>query len=190
MPSDSIEKIQRLLADHPLVIDVVKHRKTKHGDYRKLPSGKVLITLNEQPNPYRFLITLLHEIAHHLAFQSFGFNIKPHGKEWQHCFRQVAAPFLVENIFPKELLAVFAQHLKRPKASSDTDSRLGNCLQKYDPKTSKKTVADLPQQSLFQLDNGRVFRKGALQRKRFLCSELSSNKPYLFQPHAMVEHLK
>ena len=78
---------------------LVKKRKTKHGDFRKLASGKIQITVNENENPFRFLITLLHEIAHHIAFQKHGFRIAPHGREWKNAFSSIAQPFLIPSIF-------------------------------------------------------------------------------------------
>ena len=181
------QKISTLLEKYPITLKVVKKRKTKHGDFRQLPSGKSQITINEQENPYRFLITLLHELAHHVAFLDYGFKIRPHGKEWKYCFRQLAAPFLVEEIFPQPLLGVFAHHLKNPKASSDTDQQLGMALKAYDPPTDKKAIFEITQGSLFQLDNQRIFRKGEKRRKRFVCQEVATGKLYLFQPNAEVK---
>jgi len=42
----------------------------------------------------------------------------------------------------------------------------------------------------FKLDNGRIFQKGIRQRKRYLCTELSSGKAYLFQPTAEVDQIE
>jgi hypothetical protein len=42
----------------------------------------------------------------------------------------------------------------------------------------------------FKLDNGRVFQKVRKQRKRYLCTELSSGKSYLFQPTAEVDQIE
>ena len=63
IPIATQAKVNDLLKHQAVVVKVVKKRKTKHGDFRKLPSGKTQITVNESDNPYRFLITLLHEIA-------------------------------------------------------------------------------------------------------------------------------
>jgi SprT protein len=186
IPDAAQDKINALLKEYPIDIKVVGKRKTKHGDFRKLPSGRVQITLNEQQNPYRFLITLLHEVGHHIAFINHGFRIRSHGKEWKNCFRSVSVPFLVEEIFPHPLLAVFAQHLKNPKASSDTDQQLGLALRVYDPPTHKKAIFELAEGINFSLDNGRVFQKGVQRRKRFECLEIKTGKIYLFQPNAEV----
>ena len=144
IPAAANKKLQTLLAEHPIEVKVVKKRKSKHGDFRWMPSGTVQITINEQANPYRFLITLLHEIAHHLAFKFHGPRIQPHGKEWKQTFRALSAPFLIASIFPQSILSAFAQHLKHPKASSDSDFNLGLALREYDPFNHKKIIFDLP----------------------------------------------
>lgn len=190
IPVAAQKKVNELLNNEPVLIKVVKKRKTKHGDFRKLASGKIQITVNENENPFRFLITLLHEIAHHIAFQKHGFRIAPHGREWKNAFSSIAQPFLIPSIFPSPLLEVFQHHLKNPKASSDTDIQLSLTLKSFDPSTHKKAIFELPVMAKFKLDNGRVFQKGRKQRKRYLCTELSSGKSYLFQPTAEVDQME
>ena len=190
IPLAAQDKVNDLLNHEPVLVKVVKKRRTKHGDFRKLPSGKIQITVNENENPFRFLITLLHEIAHHIAFQEYGFRIAPHGREWKNTFNSIAQPFLLSSIFPSPLLEVFQDHLKNPKASSDTDIHLSLALKSFDPLTHKKAIFELPAMAKFKLDNGRVFQKGRKQRKRYLCTELSSGKSYLFQPTAEVNQME
>ena len=190
IPLAAQDKVSDLLNHEPVLVKVVKKRRTKHGDYRKLPSGKIQITVNENENPFRFLITLLHEIAHHIAFQEYGFRIAPHGREWKNTFNSIAQPFLLSSIFPSPLLEVFQHHLKNPKASSDTDIQLSLALKSFDPLTHKKAIFELPAMAKFKLDNGRVFQKGRKQRKHYLCTELSSGKSYLFQPTAEVDQME
>jgi len=180
IPLAAQDKVNDLLNHEPVLVKVVKKRRTKHGDFRKLPSGKIQITVNENENPFRFLITLLHEIAHHIAFQEYGFRIAPHGREWKNTFNSIAQPFLL----------LFQHHLKNPKASSDTDIQLSLALKSFDPSTHKKAIFELPVMAKFKLDNGRVFQKGRKQRKRYLCTELSSGKSYLFQPTAEVDQME
>ena len=190
IPLAAQDKVNDLLNHEPVQVKVVKKRRTKHGDFHKLPSGKIRITVNENENPFRFLITLLHEIAHHIAFQEYGFRIAPHGREWKNTFNSIAQPFLLSSIFPSPLLEVFQDHLKNPKASSDTDIQLSLALKSFDPSTHKKAIFELPAMAKFKLDNGRVFQKGRKQRKRYLCTELSSGKSYLFQPTAEVDQME
>ena len=141
-------------------------------------------------NRYRFLITLVHEIAHLVAFEQYGRRIKPHGAEWKHTFQRLMLPFLRPEIFPDRLLPVLARHFRNPKASSSTDTALSLALKFYDadrPDTCH--VYEIPEGSLFRLYNGRVFRRGTCQIKRYQCVEVATGKLYLFQPHAEVELL-
>ena len=42
---------------------------------------------------YRFLITLLHELAHYDVCRKYAHYIKPHGKEWKFTFKKFYYPF-------------------------------------------------------------------------------------------------
>ena len=61
LPERAIAKCASLIAGHKVVIHVVSNRKTKHGDFRVQPKRPVSITINAMENPYRFLLTFLHE---------------------------------------------------------------------------------------------------------------------------------
>ena len=108
----AIPRVLELLDHDHLVVIVKNERKTRHGDYKRLPNGKYQITVNSNLNSYRFLITLIHEIAHFEAYNTYGRRIKPHGKEWKHTFQHLMLPFIRPEIFPNELLPLLAQHLK------------------------------------------------------------------------------
>lgn len=187
LPKDAIDMVQIILASDNLVIKVKNERKTKHGDYRELPNGKHQITINSNLNPFRFLITLIHEIAHFEAYNKYGRRIRPHGKEWKLTFQHLMLPFLRPEIFPIELLPLLAKHFKNPKASSDTDSHLALALKQFDEGPPKTYVFQVPLGNNFKLYNGRVFKKGSKRRKRFECVEVKTGKLYLFNPNAEVE---
>ena len=171
-------------------LKIVNERVTRHGDYRKMPGGGHQITVNSNLNKYRFLITLIHEIAHLVAFKKYGNRIKPHGTEWKYTFQKLMLPFIRPEIFPNQLLALIANHFKNPKASSDTDARLSLALKEFDPPSDKNYIFELPKGSLFKLYNGKVFQKGNRVVKRYECLETATGKIYLFQPNAEVELLK
>ena len=187
LPHEAKEAIITILSKDNLVVKVKKERKTKHGDYRELPNGLHQITINSNLNPYRFLITLIHEIAHFEAYNKHGRRIKPHGIEWKRTFQHLMLPFLRPEIFPKELLPLLANHFKNPKASSDTDAQLALALKQFDEGPPKTYVFELPLGTTFKLYNGRVFKKGEKRRKRIECIEVKTGKLYLFNPNAEVE---
>ena len=162
---------------------------TRHGDYRKGLSGKHEITVNTSLNKYRFLMTLIHEISHLVAFEKYGRNIKPHGDEWKLTFQRLMVPFIRPEIFPNQLLPLLARHFRNPKASSDTDATLSLALKQFDPENDKNYIFESPYGSVFRIHNGKIFKKVALRLKRFECLEISSGRMYLFNPNAEVELL-
>jgi SprT protein len=165
---------------------VKNKRKTKHGDYRRLASGRHLITLNRTENPQRFLITLIHELAHLVAFKNYGARIKPHGLEWKSTYKTLMLPFLQPTIFPEPILGVLARHMKNPKATTDSDFQLVMALKTIE-KTSASYVFELPEGAVFKLYNGKVFTKGPKMRTRYECIERATQRRYRISPHAEVE---
>ncbi len=180
---------EELLGSLDVEVKVVTIRVTRHGDYRQLVNGKHLITLNATKNPYRFLMTMVHEIAHLLAFEKYGRRIRPHGKEWKTTFQHLMLPFLQPGIFPSELLPLLANHLRNPKASSTTDSSLALALRSYDPPSDAVPVMEIPPGAMFRMYNGRKFKRGDKRVKRIECVEISTGRLYLFQPNAEVERI-
>lgn len=187
IPLAAQPQIKALLAQDHLVVKLKKERKTKHGDYKALPNGKHQITVNANLNIYRFLVTLLHEIAHFEAYKKYGYAIKPHGAEWKSTFQHLVLPFLRPDVFPSSILPLLANHFKNPKASSDTDTHLALALKQFDQDQDKTFVFELPLGASFKLYNGRIFKKGIKRRKRIECMELNTGRLYLFNPNAEVE---
>ncbi|PKP15392.1 MAG: sprT domain-containing protein, partial [Bacteroidetes bacterium HGW-Bacteroidetes-23] len=74
LPEHAVESVFELIKTNSVHLKIVNERVTRHGDYRRHPSGKHHITVNANLNKYRFLITLVHEIAHLAAFEKYGRN--------------------------------------------------------------------------------------------------------------------
>lgn len=189
IPEQAMTQVLNLLKHDNLTVKVKKERKTRHGDYMRLPNGKHQITVNSNLNEYRFLITLIHEIAHFEAYKAYGRFIKPHGVEWKRTFQHLMLPFLNPNIFPNDLLSLLAKHFKNPKASSDTDVNLALALKQFDKPNNKTYIFEVPIGSTFKLYNGKVFKKSQKRVKRYECIEINTGKLYLFNPNAEVELL-
>lgn len=190
LPERAVSKVLTLLEQHEVSLKIVNKRVTKHGDYRRYSNGQHQITVNASLNKYRFLMTLIHEIAHLVAFEKYGNIIKPHGVEWKMTFQRLMLPFINPSVFPSQLLPYIANHFKNPRASSDTDAQLSLLLKQYDDSNGATYVFEIPLGSTFRIHNGKIFKKGAKRVKLFECAELSSGKIYLFQPNAEVELLK
>lgn len=187
LPVIAVQPLTALLEEHRVHLKIVNERRTRHGDYRSLTDGSHKITINANLNPYRFLITLVHEIAHLVAFKKFGYRIKPHGKEWKSTFQQLMLPFLRPEIFPMDLLPVLARHFRNPKASSDTDAAMSVALKSYDAPSDKIYIFELGQGDYFLTREGRRFQRGKKLRKRYECMEIDTGKIYLFQPNVHVQ---
>ncbi|WP_223550914.1 SprT-like domain-containing protein [Aestuariivivens sp. NBU2969] len=189
IPQASVSQVIKLLKHDSLLVKIKSERKTRHGDYKALPKGKHQITVNSNLNPYRFLITLIHEIAHFEAYQQYGRFIKPHGIEWKRTFQHLMLPFLNPNIFPNELLPLLAKHFRNPKASSDSDVYLALALKQFDEPNDKTYIFEIPLGSKFKLYNGKVFQMGQKRVKRYECLEVKTGRLFLFNPNAEVELL-
>jgi SprT protein len=189
IPEHSVEPVFELIKINQVHLKIVNERVTRHGDYRKGLSGKHEITVNTSLNKYRFLMTLIHEISHLVAFEKYGRNIKPHGDEWKLTFQRMMVPFIRPEIFPSQLLPLLARHFRNPKASSDTDATLSLALKQFDPENDKNYIFEIPYGSVFRIHNGKIFKKVALRLKRYECLEVNSGRTYLFNPNAEVELL-
>ena len=189
IPEQAVSQVLSLLQHDNLSVLMKKERKTRHGDYKRLPSGKHQITINSNLNNYRFLITLIHEIAHFEVYKAYGKTIKPHGLEWKYTFQRLMLPFLNPEVFPNELLPLLANHFKNPKASSDTDVKLSLALKQFDEPNDKTYIFEVPFGNKFKLYNGKVYIKQNKRVKRYECVEVKTGRMYLFNPNAEVEVL-
>ncbi len=183
----AMPQVLNLLKHDNLTVKIKNERKTRHGDYMRLPNGKHQITINSNLNTYRFLITLIHEIAHFEAYKTYGRFIKPHGAEWKKTFQHLMLPFLNPKIFPIELLPLLAKHFKNPKASSDSDALLVLALKQFDEPNNKTFIFEVSLGQTFKIYNGKIFKKGVQRTKRFECVEVKTGRMYLFNPNAEVE---
>ena len=185
IPEKAIPFIQFLIDTHNFTLKIVNQRQTKHGDFRKLPNGRFQITVNNNLNPYQFLLTLVHEIAHHVTHQKFGI-VQAHGKEWKTVFQHLMLPFLRPDIYPKEMLPFLANYLKNPKASTDTDANLSLILRGNIAQKGKKFMFEIPLDSFFEF-NKTIYKKGNKRRTRFECLNMSNHKIYLFNQNVEIK---
>ena len=187
IPYAAVPLLSKYLNHWKVNLVVTPKRITKHGDFRILSKGVHQISVNKSSNPYRFLITLIHEIAHLVAFKNYGYSIKPHGEEWRSSYQKLMIPFLKPKIFPKGLLNLMVCHLKNPRASTDVDFNLAIALNKFDPETKKSYIFELNFGTIFEINNGRKFVLGSKRKKRYECEEVSTRRKYLFSPNAQVK---
>ncbi len=188
VPSEAIPYCLELWQKIPFSFTVTRERKSKHGDFRFRMDRQIqTITINGSLNPYQFLLTYIHEVAHLHTFESYGRRIAPHGKEWKCAFQELMEPVLNPKVFPADLLIPLRRHMRNPKATSSGDLFLMKEMSKYDKKidSSESFLADLAEGQIFAL-NGRTFRKDTTRRTRALCTDISNKKKYYISLLAKV----
>ncbi|CAM1347757.1 MULTISPECIES: SprT-like domain-containing protein [Tenacibaculum] len=184
IPKKAIPLVEYLINKHQVNLKIVSQRQTKHGDFRRMPDGRMLITVNNNLNHYQFLLTLIHEIAHHVTHQKFG-RVQPHGKEWKTVFQHLMLPFLEPEIYPTQILPYLANYLKNPKASTDTDVNLSLALRNGKAEPGKIFIFEVPNGNVFQFKN-RLYKRGNKRRTRYECLNLTNKRVYLFNQNAEV----
>ncbi|GAA5033155.1 metallopeptidase [Marivirga lumbricoides] len=187
VPEHAVDLAFSLWKEHPFRFVVSKARATKLGDFRKKPSDDLaIITVNENLNPYAFLITYVHEVAHHRVYTVHKNSVLPHGNEWKLAFQKIMLPFQTSQIFPAEVLKALNSYMRNPKAASLSDIKLAQALQKQDNFAHPHEVSLMELEGdKFKLEN-KVFQKLENRRTRIKCVELKSGKNYLVHKMAMV----
>lgn len=184
LPENSFDQVAFFLQHYKVHLTVTRQRQSVLGDYRNAINGKNhRISVNGNLNKYSFLITLLHELAHLLAFEKYGNRILAHGKEWKTVYSNILKDFVHQKIFPADITQALTESLQNPAASSCAEEGLMRVLRRYDEK--KKDIVlleEVPQGAYFITRDGRVFKKGEQLRKRFRCTEKNTGLTYLISP--------
>ena len=190
LPANTCEQLLPYFRDYTIYLTLTHERKSVHGDYRTPTRDQPAhrISVNATLNPYNFLITLLHELAHLTTFVHFGSKAQPHGREWKTQFRHALIPFMGKRIFPADVERALYAYLHDPAASTCTDSRLYKALHRYNkPRPGWKLVDDIAIEQHFETDDGRRFQKIETLRTRARCRELKTGRMYYFQGIAEVK---
>ena len=166
---------------------IKKSRQTKLGDYRYSPQTKKhTITINNDLNPYAFLVTYLHEVAHLVTFDEHGRKAAPHGTEWKNNFKRVAQPVLNQQVFPETVFIALQNYFKNPKAASCSDPVLYNILRQFDGPTDLIPLSQIKVGDIFDFQ-GKEFQKLEKKRTRSVCLEVKTNRRYLISEIARVK---
>jgi SprT protein len=184
IPEGSAELVLGYLNHYRVHLTITRERASVLGDYRHATHfSHHRISVNGNLNKFAFLITLLHELAHLITFMEHGNRPASHGREWKAFYRELLQDSMKLNVFPPELLRMLKISVRKPPATSCADEDLLRVLRIYDGEDNTlQLVEDLAEGSLFQIHNGKIYRKGRRIRKRFECLEIKTGKLYLFSP--------
>lgn len=187
LPEQAVNYCTQLWVQHGFYLNIKQKRATKLGDYRYDSKDKShSISVNADLNPYSFLITYLHEVAHLTTQVAFGNKAQPHGEEWKNEFKKIAFPMVNPDVFPNQIIIALQRYFKNPKASSCSDPALMKALKIFDKDNSTTMLSDVKQGNIFDF-NGRTFKKETKQRTRVMCLEMSTGRKYLISTAAFVK---
>ena len=166
LPAKTYGLIEPFLLHYKVHLTITRSRATVLGNYRNAIPGKAhRITVNGNLNPFAFLITLLHELAHLITFLRYGNRVASHGQEWKQQFSELLKQFLLADVFPEDIRTQLLRSRKYDPV------REGYCL-----------IEELAIGSSFMIKNERIFVRQEKIRKRIKALEPSTGKIYLFSP--------
>lgn len=190
MPVSAVDSIYEMLLSNNISLKINKKRHSKLGDYR--PATKTLparITINNDLNPYEFLIVLVHELAHHYTFAHFGRKHQPHGQEWKNNFKELMIPYMNEAVFPEDLVFALKEYFFTYNLSPSGKLKLKQLLRTYNSDTESDLMKldKVAEGQLFITSNGRVFKKLEKLRTRYMCVCMQTQRKYLIHQMAQVK---
>ena len=192
LPAASAAYGRKLWEYYGFTFRVVRPRRTRLGDFRALPQGQTFITVNADLNPYAFLITYVHEVAHAEVYKTQRRRVKPHGRAWQTAFQRLMQPLLTDAVFPPAILEPLRSYMAKPAATTYANPALMLALRQIDMPTTNPAAAgqillrDVPEGRGFQLAK-KTYVRGTLRRTRVVCKEMTSGRSYAILAHALVE---
>lgn len=189
LPANSLPIVFKWIEGKPLKIIITQPRISKLGDFR-IRSKKAVpeISVNGNLNPYSFLVTFTHEVAHLLDYLERKTLKEPHGHNWKRIYSELMIELHAADVFPKSIENAIVKHIGSPKAASCSDPELNEALRQFD-ELDTILLKELEDGAHFILRNGQRFERGALQRTRYRCRDLSNNRWYLVNGQAEVHKI-
>ena len=185
LPDGTEGHVTRILTGLPVLVRAVAPRQTKHGDHRYCTRrGFSVVTVNRCGNPWRFYITLLHELAHAEVTMTQGLRAPAHGRAWKSAFRRMLLDGL--PLFPVDLRTLVFRYAANPLFSTDSDVQLSLALRAYDTLDQRPTLAEIPRGSRFRAGGRDIMTKHERVRKNYRCTA-EDGRTYRVSPSARVE---
>ena len=188
LPGHTVEYCSELIMLHKLHLHIEVERKGRLGDYSPHLGKGNRISINHNLNPYDFIITFIHELAHHTTFKKYGSKHEAHGAEWKDEFKNCMRPVVMLKMFPTDIETPLIKHMKNPKYTHSGDVQLMKALMKYDKNRDYVILEEIPENALFKMSERSriIMKKGEKRRTYFTCIATESKKKYLVHAIAKV----
>jgi len=174
LPEHTYDMVTTWLSPYACAIKLSRPRSTKFGDFRPASRARpATITVNSDLPPLRMLLTLTHEIAHLVAWESHGRRIRPHGAEWKSCFAELLDQLAAVNTLPSPFRSALRKHALHPRSTASLDPNLSGVLRELE-RPEEQSLAALSIGDSFRF-RGRPYRKLASHRTRCTCLDIDRN---------------
>ena len=184
LPENSLAFLKSWFSDYYIHIKITRNRNSKLGDYRKMPDNSHTISINSTLEPYLFFFVLTHELAHLIAFETYGRRISAHGTEWKTTFSRMLIESLA--IYPKDLQLILKKFSKSPKANFMSSSDLVRYFNVDNLEENEFFVESLDIGDKFHYRD-EAYKIEEKRKKLYLCVNYKNGKKYLFKPLAKVQ---
>ena len=189
LPAKKATTIIDYVARHNCTLRITRPRKTKRGDFRQL-GIKQSITINQDSNSFRFLFTLIHELAHLETFVQHKNQVKPHGVEWKYNFKKLYDYFEMDEEFSVDnyILQAVKSELKNPKACSGVNVNLERAFAIYDC-VQGVLLDQLPTGDFFMFRENK-YKKLETRRTRVVCLNITNNRTYTINRAVKIQRIE
>jgi len=186
LPVPKAQNILDYLQKHNCSLQISKPRKTKRGDFR-VHLNKCAISINRDTNSFRFLFTLIHEMAHLETFIQHKNAVKPHGIEWKINFKKLYYAFEIDEVFSidKQVAQVVKKELEDPKACSGIDILIERAFSTYD-ENKGNYLEQVPDGGYFKF-RSHTYQKLETRRTRVICLNLANKRKYTINRATIVD---
>jgi hypothetical protein len=187
VPESALELCCELVMYYRLNLHIEVERKGRYGDYHPTMGPGNRITVNHNLNPFEFLLTFIHELAHHTTYLKYGNSVEAHGKEWKDEFKKNMFPFMQKDIFPNDLKFALISHMRNPKYSHSADVKLLKVLMNYDKEKNYTTLDELREGELFKMSKRSkiILKKLDTMRTYTNCIAVGTGRKY--QVHTLAK---
>lgn len=189
MPLNAVEYCSEIIMLYKLHLHIEIERKDRLGDYSPHLGKGNRISINHNLNQYDFLITFIHELAHHVTHKKYGPHHQSHGNEWKQEFKNCMRPIVMSKIFPIDIEIPLIKHMRAPKYTHSGDVELMKSLMKYNKGTQPTLLDELPLNSIFTMNHKSKMKLRKIEKLRtyVLCEDIITGKKYKVHAIAKVD---
>lgn len=168
------------------------HIKTEKNSYKGLcrmplnASDYYKITVCRTDNEDLFFLVFLHEVAHMEVNIKYGRKVLAHGMEWSNTFRALIIQSIKNSCFNDYSAKVLTDFLSKGVLITTAKMHKIEALIENNSNPDIIRVLQVPENALFILQGGKIFKKCERIKTRYRCIDVKTGKAYRVHPNAPV----